>query len=131
MFVQIQAYEAFSAIASVVGNTTLASTYLDKAIALRASVNARFLDLATGVYRNLDSSAPIFNATQCGQSLPFGVKYLLMALADNGRQDLAYEIMTQVDYPSFGTRVYASLLTRKNGLFYLFYYFIVVPQDTC
>ena len=39
------------------------------------------------------------NAMQVGG---FGTKWLLMALSETNNQESAYDIMTSVEYPSFG-----------------------------
>lgn len=45
----------------------------------------------------------------------FGVKWLLMALGDGGRADLAYAILNQTDYPSFGYMMSAAANGVENA----------------
>jgi alpha-L-rhamnosidase len=45
----------------------------------------------------------------------FGVKWLLMALGDGGRADLAYAILNQTDFPSFGYMMSAAANGAENA----------------
>ena len=157
---QRMSYLAFANISSIVGAPALEDEYNAKAKAVAQTMNARFLDESTGVYRTAAASGGARNDTQCGQgmalftqlcpdaaacelahqvlvdnarhataylpnacegsqALPrcadakggagahltaglFGIKWVLMSLADGGENDLVMEMLTQQTYPSYG-----------------------------
>ena len=138
---QLVSYREHANLSLAVGNLSQAAAWSAAADVLEASINARFLDAATGAY----GAAGVFNATQCGQAMPlflrivpdaaraaalrvlaanlaksgghlsvgsFGVKYLLMALSDNGMADAAWRVMNTTDYPGYGYMLNGT----KNGL---------------
>jgi alpha-L-rhamnosidase len=116
--------------ATLLGQTGDAAAFRALAEKLRAAFNEKFLDRAQGQYSNGtqtscvlplafglvpgDMKARIFanlvgnieNQTHdhIGTGL-IGGQYLMRVLTENGRPDLAYEIATQRDYPSWGYMV--------------------------
>ncbi|HZT22884.1 MAG TPA: family 78 glycoside hydrolase catalytic domain [Verrucomicrobiae bacterium] len=116
--------------ATLLGKTGDAAAFRALAEKLRAAFNEKFLDRAQGQYSNgtqtscilplafglvpEDMKARIFanlvgnieNQTHdhIGTGL-IGGQYLMRVLTENGRPDLAYEIATQRDYPSWGYMV--------------------------
>jgi alpha-L-rhamnosidase len=115
-----------SRIARVLGRSQVANRYADRAAAIKAAFNRRFLDRQTGRYAN---------GTQASQAFPlyldlapshsramilkallddveqhdghlttgiFGTKFLLDVLTANGRADVAYRIVNQRTFPGWG-----------------------------
>jgi alpha-L-rhamnosidase len=124
-------YLAYANLSLVVGNASQAAAYSARAAAIADALNAAFLDPATGVYAtaggfnatqcgqamplflrivppaSLDAAIAVLVANLAAhdgnlQVGSFGVKYLLMALIDAGRADLAFNVMTKTTFPSFG-----------------------------
>lgn len=127
-----QNWHAWSVINAVLGNASVAARYAAKATAAAADMNARFLNATTGVYaapggfnatqcgqsmplyyslvpaaassRALDVLVDNIERTNGGHLAAgmFGIKTVLMALADAGRNDLAASMVLKTTYPSFG-----------------------------
>lgn len=124
-------YLEYANMSLVVGNVSQAAKYSAAAAAIAAKINAKFLDTSTGVYAaagvfnatQCGQAMPLFlrivpedvrpaatavllrNLASKGGHLSvgsFGVKYLLMALVDAGRGDLAWGVMNTTSYPGFG-----------------------------
>jgi alpha-L-rhamnosidase len=118
-------------LADASGNASAAAAYRAAAAAAASYINAQFLDVATGVYAKAGQfnntqcgqAMPLYlgivppavapaalaalesNLDAHGGHLQvggFGVKWLLMALSDAGRADLAWRIMNQTTFPSHG-----------------------------
>lgn len=94
---QRMSYLAFANISDILGKEQLALEYREKAAAIGESLNAKFLDHATGVYavRTGPSGSPSSNnnATQCGQGMALFMDIVpaelrekaLNVMADNAR----------------------------------------------
>jgi alpha-L-rhamnosidase len=112
--------------AGIVGNKNDVKKYNELATRIKTSVNDKLLDKVTGVYANGTQTA--FSTVLCQDMVPadlkakvtenlvkaveqnnnhldvgmIGSKYLLNALTENGRTDIAYKIATQRTLPSWG-----------------------------
>ena len=139
---ELMTYAALANVSRALGNATAADAWATAAAATADTINARFLNSATGVY-----SGPGWNRTQCGQALPlflqivpptareaavsalvdaveaqgrhfavgaYGVKWLLMALTDAGRADLAGALMGATTYPGAGWRRAGGRVLESN-----------------
>ncbi len=124
-------YLEYANMSAVLGNASQAATYTARAGAVAAKINSLFLNAGTGVYASAGvfnatqcgQAMPLFlgivpagvrdkavavltaNLAAHGGNLQvgaFGVKYLLMALVDSGRGDLAWGVMNKTSFPSFG-----------------------------
>jgi alpha-L-rhamnosidase len=138
---ELASYTAAAALADAAGNASAAGAYRTSAAAAAAYINAAFLDPATGVYAKAGQfngtqcgqalplylgivppgAAPAARAVLAAnlgahgghlQVGGFGVKWLLMALSDGGRPDLAWGIMNTTAYPGYGYMLDAG----ANGL---------------
>lgn len=112
-------------IATILGQTNDAARFYARAMAIRRAFNARFYDQERGVY-GAGSDAANAIALAMGLVEPrekqrvlstlistikergymttagdVGFRFLLRALADNGRSDLVYRIVTQQDRPGY------------------------------
>ncbi len=115
------------AVASVLGKDSDAEAYAKLAQRIRAAVQQKFFDPATGGYAGGTQTA---NAMAIAMGVPdahqrgiaasnlmndivyyhdthvttgfIGVRYLFPVLTELGRSDLAYELATQTTYPSWG-----------------------------
>jgi alpha-L-rhamnosidase len=112
--------------AQLMGKTEDAERYRKLAESIHAAFNARFYHAETGLYAN-GSQTALACALYQGLTLPnnhkrvldnlvaaidrkgghldggiLGAKYVLNALLENGREDIAYLIVTQTDLPSWG-----------------------------
>ena len=134
-------YESAADLADAVNNHTAADAFRSAAAAVATGINAQFLDAATGIYAKAGQfnasqcgqALPLYlglvppaiqpaatavlldNIAAHGGHLQvggFGVKWLLMALSDAGRADIAWQIMNRTDFPGFGYMLNASV----NGL---------------
>lgn len=123
--------KTLAAISTKLGRTRDAARYSAMAARIRTAFNAAYFDTATKTYRtpkqvgyrqtpNLmalgwgivpkaDRAAVFSNLvkdlTARGYNLntgAIGTKLLLPVLTENGRGDLAYKVLTQTDYPSWG-----------------------------
>jgi len=128
---QLLSYREHANLSLSVGNASQAAQWSAAADVLEANINARFLDAASGAYgaagvfnaTQCGQAMPLFlrivpdaareavlrvlaaNLAQHGGHLQvgsFGVKYLLMALSDNGMADAAWRVMNATDYPGYG-----------------------------
>jgi alpha-L-rhamnosidase len=63
---------------AIVGNASNAQAYAARAAAIAADLNAAFFDAPSGVY----AAAGVFNATQCGQSMPLFLQIVPPAARD-------------------------------------------------
>jgi len=124
------AYIEFANMSSVLGNAAAAATWNAKADAAAIALNARFLNESTGVYAGpgwtgtqAAQSMPLFMGLVPASAVPavqsalaasvaardghlyvgsFGIKWLLLALADGGMADAAWAAASAPDYPGFG-----------------------------
>ncbi len=112
--------------ARLLGNTDDAARYSVLANSIKQAFNAKFYNNATGLYSN-GSQTALSCALYQGLTTPenrvivlrnlvnaiekrnfhidtgiLGAKYVLNALLENGREDVAYRIVTQKDLPSWG-----------------------------
>lgn len=119
-------HDLMSRIAKVLGKDDDAQRHAKRAAAIKDAFNGRFLDRATGRYGKATQACQAF-ALHFGlvpddmreKALKvlvddiaahknhlttgiFGTKYMLSALSDAGRADLAYAIANQKDFPSWG-----------------------------
>ena len=128
---EAMSYASAAALADAVGNASAAAAWRAAAAATADYINAQFLDARTGVYAKAGQfnatqcgqAMPLYlgivppaaapaalavlaeNVLAHGGHLQvggFGVKWLLMALSDGGRADLAWGIMNATTYPSHG-----------------------------
>ncbi|MGH9350654.1 MAG: alpha-L-rhamnosidase C-terminal domain-containing protein, partial [Terriglobia bacterium] len=116
-----------SQIAGVLGKTADEQTYAQLASAIKDAVNQKFFDPATGNYANgtqtanamalelglapeklsrrvaanLTNDIVYYHNTHVTTGF-IGVKFLMPALVEIGRPDLAYDLATQTTYPSWG-----------------------------
>lgn len=115
-----------SRVAALLGKDEESRHYAAEAQRIRGEINRRYYNPKTGLYAN---GSQLAQATALHQGLPdaadvdrvfaglvselerharhpntgcMGTKYLLNALTDHGRLDLAYAVATQRDYPSWG-----------------------------
>ncbi len=115
-----------SRVAALLGRDGESRHYAAEAQRIRGEINRRYFNPKTGLYAN---GSQLAQSTALYQGLPdaadvdrvfaglvseverharhpntgcMGTKYLLNALTDNGRLDLAYAVATQRDYPSWG-----------------------------
>jgi alpha-L-rhamnosidase len=115
-----------SRVAALLGRDDESRLYAAEAQRIRGEINRRYFNPKTGLYAN---GSQLAQSTALYQGLPdaadvdrvfaglvseverharhpntgcMGTKYLLNALTDNGRLDLAYAVATQRDYPSWG-----------------------------
>lgn len=112
--------------AALFGKTEDASKYSDIASSLKNSINARFLNPSTGIYAGgmqTDMSLPLVSGVVPEECRPLvaaalaarvkadachvnagvhGAKAVLTALSGNGYGDLAYEMASATDFPSWG-----------------------------
>jgi len=127
---QAMSYAAYANVSVALGNATQAARYAAAAGAVATALNGAFLDPASGRYAGpgfngtqCGQSLPLFlqivpdaaradavsvlaaNLASHSGNLQvggFGVKWLLMALVDAGRADLAWGAMNRTTFPSFG-----------------------------
>ncbi len=115
-----------SRVAALLGKDDESRHYAAEAQRIRGEINRRYFNPKTGLYAN---GSQLAQATALYQGLPdaadvddvfaglvseverharhpntgcMGTKYLINALTDHGRLDLAYAVATQHDYPSWG-----------------------------
>lgn len=119
--------ELFSKMAKALGRTADATTYSQLADKIKAAINAKYYNAASGEYangtqtanamalalgfaegrargrvaRNLTDDIVYEHNTHLTTGF-IGVKFLMPALSGIGRTDLAYELATQTSYPSWG-----------------------------
>lgn len=142
---QLISYLEYANMSTIVGNLDVAESYSIKAAAVASLINDRYLDVSSGAYgdsaggwnatqcgqamplwlnivplevRRKAAAVLAANVEGADGHLAvgaFGVKYLLMALADNDEPDLALGILTQPDYPGFGFMLNAELNNLTNA----------------
>eukprot|EP01105_Mastigella_eilhardi_P025947 TRINITY_DN724_c0_g1_i3.p1 TRINITY_DN724_c0_g1~~TRINITY_DN724_c0_g1_i3.p1 ORF type:complete len:709 (+),score=137.89 TRINITY_DN724_c0_g1_i3:744-2870(+) len=124
-----------------------ASRYRDLAAQLAVQINSDFLDVDTGVYAAQDGSwsgtqcsqsMPLFMGLAPNSTVPaiydtllgnvkdaehiecgmFGIKWLLMTLANMGDNSIAYSLATQDSYPSYGYMLKEGASTIWESWFY-------------
>ena len=136
-------YAALANVSGVVGDAAAAASWTASAASLRDDITTAFLNDSSGVYAGSGWSGtqcgqamPLFMQLTppdvAGRALgvlaanvedharhlavgAFGVKWLLMALSEGGRADLAFAIMTQRDYPGFGYMMNGTLNGVSNA----------------
>jgi alpha-L-rhamnosidase len=121
-----QMTEIVSRVANLLGRPEDSQTYQDRAELIRKAFNETWLDRPSGIYHTLSMTA---QAAALYQGLAekrdvnkvleklvtavelydyrinagiHGTKHLFHALADNGRMEVAYQLATQTQYPSYG-----------------------------
>ncbi len=119
--------QLFSKIAAVLGRSADAHAYSQLADQIKSAINAKYYDAATGNYANGTQTANamaialgLASGRQRGRAAGnltndivydhnthvttgfIGIKFLMPALTEVGRPDLAYELATQTTYPSWG-----------------------------
>jgi alpha-L-rhamnosidase len=119
--------KTLASIAAVLGNNADAQTYEQLAGRIRSAVHQKYYDPSTGNYANgtqtanamaiaMDVPAPAERGRVAGNLQNdivyyhdthittgfIGVRYLLPALSEIGRTDLAYELAAQTSFPSWG-----------------------------
>ncbi|MDP6380793.1 MAG: family 78 glycoside hydrolase catalytic domain, partial [Phycisphaerae bacterium] len=112
--------------AKLLGKKTDAAKYADLAVKIKAAFNKEFFEPSTGQYKG-GTQTGLSSALYQGLVEPknvqrvldnlvanidannghidtgiLGAKYLLYALTDNGRGDVAYTVTTQTTFPSWG-----------------------------
>jgi alpha-L-rhamnosidase len=141
---QLLSYAGVADMSRVVGNASAAAALDAAAANVTALINDRFLDAATGVYAaqgvfngtQCGQAMPLFlgivppaaraaalrvladNVAAKKGHLSvgsFGVKYLLMALADGGLPTLAAQVMLQEGFPGFGYMLNGALNNLTNA----------------
>lgn len=119
--------ELFSKMAKALERTVDATAYAQLADKIKAAINAKYYDSGSGEYANgtqtanamalalglaegrargrvagnLTNDITYYHNTHLTTGF-IGVKFLLPALSEIGRSDLAYEIAAQTSYPSWG-----------------------------
>lgn len=116
--------------ATLLGKSADARQYRQQALPVKVAFNAKYLNASPGGYSNGTQTASIlplaFGMVPQGQRTPvfshltqklqdetqghvgtglIGGQWLMRTLTDNGRPDLAYHIITQTTYPSWGYMV--------------------------
>jgi alpha-L-rhamnosidase len=116
-----------SKMAAALGNSADAESYAQRAVQIKDAFNKEFFDSTAKTYANGTQTAnvlPLFldmvpgdSRRQVGNNLAnnilyehnthlttglAGLRYILQALTQTGHADLAYDLMTQTTYPSWG-----------------------------